>query len=170
VFDAAAAKLGELPVIAEDLGVITPAVDRLRTTLGFPGMAILQFGFDPGDPGNPHDLANHTEDRVAYTSTHDNDTILGWYARLDDGARARVDAAREPFADRRVEWSLIRLLWSSRARIAMAQAQDVLGLGNEARMNVPGTTGQSWRWRLDAGLRKPHAQRLRAATEEAGRA
>ena len=165
VFDAARSELGELPLIAEDLGVITPAVDRLRTALGLPGMAVLQFGFD--DERSVHAMANHTEDRVAYTGTHDNDTLAGWYAGLGPQTRARVDAARPKGA---VEWSLIRLLWSSRARIAMTQAQDVLGLGNDARMNVPGTIGASWRWRLDKGaLKASHARRLREITEEAGR-
>jgi 4-alpha-glucanotransferase len=170
VFDAAAAELGELPVIAEDLGVITPAVNRLRTSLGFPGMAILQFGFDPEDPTSPHDLPNHTEDRVAYTGTHDNDTLLGWYAGLDPGTRALVDAASGGRAARDAHWRLIAHLWSSRARIAMAQVQDVLALGNDARMNVPGTTGRSWRWRLEPGqLRTSHARRLREITAGAGR-
>ena len=168
VFDAVRSELGDLPVIAEDLGVITPGVERLRTALGLPGMAVLQFGFD--DARSVHALPNHGEDRVAYTGTHDNQTLAGWYASLDDATRASVDAARGARARERVEWSLIRLLWSSDARIAMTQAQDVLGLGDEARMNVPGTTGRSWRWRLGRGqLRRSHAERLREATEAAGR-
>jgi 4-alpha-glucanotransferase len=173
VFDAASKELGKLPVIAEDLGVITEPVHRLRESLGFPGMAILQFGFDPEDPRGPHRMENHTRDRVVYTGTHDSDTVVGWYRTLPEDQRAAVDAAREPFSRggrEGVEWSLIRLLFSSRGDIAMIQAQDVLGLGTEARMNVPGTKGSSWRWQLQAGaLKKAHAERLREATAEAGR-
>src|SRR5918998_28674 len=91
VFDAAAAELGELPLIAEDLGVITPAVERLRDGLGYPGMAILQYHFDP-DPHSPHNLANHREHQVVYTGTHDHDTLRGWYESLPPERRARVDA------------------------------------------------------------------------------
>ena len=83
MFEAAAAALGELPLIAEDLGVITPAVDRLRTGLGLPGMAVLQFGFDEHAATSVHAPANITEDRVAYTGTHDNDTLRGWYESID---------------------------------------------------------------------------------------
>src|SRR5947209_6184940 len=92
VFDAARRALGHAAVslIAEDLGVITPAVDRLRDELGLPGMLVLQFGFDPQDPHSPHRLVNHTENRVVYTGTHDHDTIRGWYESLDPGARALV--------------------------------------------------------------------------------
>jgi 4-alpha-glucanotransferase len=150
--------------------VITPAVDRLRAELGFPGMAVLQFGFDPEDPESTHDLANHAPDRVAYTGTHDNDTLAGWYAGLDAVTRARVDEVMGGIGERAVHWKLIELLWSSAATIAMTQVQDVLGLGNEARMNVPGTTGRSWRWRLEPGqLTLSDARRLREVSERAGR-
>jgi 4-alpha-glucanotransferase len=172
VFDAAAAELGELPVIAEDLGVITEPVTRLRRDLGFPGMVVLQFGFDPDDPQGPHRLEHHETDSVVYTGTHDNDTLGGWWSSVDAPTRA---AAREQIAaagldEDDVQWSLIRLAFSSPARLAMVQAQDVLGLGSEARMNVPGRATGSWRWRMRPGaLTREHARRLRAATEEAGR-
>jgi len=165
-FDAALAALGGLPIIAEDLGVITPAVQRLRDELGLPGMVVLQFGFD--DPGSVHAVANHAEHRFAYAGTHDNDTLRGWYESLPDGTRARVDAAR-PRAEREVWWDLIALTFSSRARVAMVQAQDVLGLGSEARMNQPGRASGAWRWRLDALPSREHARRLRAAAEAAAR-
>jgi 4-alpha-glucanotransferase len=172
-FDAARPALGgELPFIAEDLGVITPPVERLRDGLGLPGMVVLQFGFDPDDPTSPHHPDRHLADRIAYTGTHDNDTIRGWYEGIDDATRARVDAA---LAERGLDdpepwWRLVRLTLSSAARIAVVQAQDVLGLGTEARMNVPGSKGSSWRWRLEPGaLTADLAARLRAATEEAGR-
>jgi 4-alpha-glucanotransferase len=172
VFDAAAAELGELPVIAEDLGVITTPVTRLRRALGFPGMVVLQFGFDPDDPHGPHRLEHHEVDSVVYTGTHDNDTLGGWWSSLDEPSRGaaleRIAAAGLASDD--VTWALIRLAFSSPARLAMIQAQDVLGLGSEARMNVPGRATGSWRWRMAPGaLTAEHARRLRAATEEAKR-
>jgi 4-alpha-glucanotransferase len=173
LFDAAARELGPLPVIAEDLGVITEPVERLRRSLGFPGMVVMQFGFDPDDPHGPHRLENHEELSVVYTGTHDTDTLRGWWEALTDVRRA---AASAEIAAARVEepepwWSLIRLTYSSPARLAMLQAQDVLGLGSEARMNVPGRATGSWRWQMAPGaLTAEHAKRLRAAVEEAGRA
>lgn len=173
VFAAAARELGdELPVIAEDLGVITEPVDRLRRELGFPGMVVMQFGFDPDDPHGPHRLEHHTADKVAYTGTHDQDTLRGWWESLAaptrDAAAAQIAAGG--FDEREPWWSLIRLTFSSPARLAMVQAQDVLGLGSHARMNVPGRATGSWRWRMAPGaLTAEHAKRLRAASEEAGR-
>ncbi len=173
VFDAAERALGSpLPLVAEDLGVITPAVDRLRESLGLPGMRVLQFGFDPDDPSSPHRPENHVEDSVAYTGTHDHDTARGWYESLDGERRGLVDTelerrglgAAEPW------WGLVRLAFASPAGLAMVQAQDVLGLGSDARMNLPGRAGGSWRWRLERGtLTADLAKRLREATEEAGR-
>jgi 4-alpha-glucanotransferase len=173
VFDAAAQALErELPLIAEDLGVVTPAVERLRDSLGFPGMVVLQFGFDPHDPGSPHNPWNHAEARVVYTGTHDHDTVRGWYESIPPRRREGVDRAIDDAAVREEEiwWSLIRLAFSSRARVAMVQAQDVLGLGSEARMNMPGTTGRSWRWRLSSLPSADLAARLRDASEASGRA
>ncbi len=172
VFAAAAAELGSLPVIAEDLGVITEPVDRLRRELGFPGMVVMQFGFDPDDPHGPHRLEHHTADKVAYTGTHDQDTLRGWWETLPDLTRAAASAqiAAAGIVEDEPWWSLIRLTFSSPAQLAMVQAQDVLGLGSEARMNVPGRATGSWRWRMAPGaLSAEHARRLRAATEEAGR-
>jgi 4-alpha-glucanotransferase len=172
VFDAAAAELGTLPVIAEDLGVITEPVTRLRRELGFPGMVVMQFGFDPGDPRGPHRLEHHEPDSVVYTATHDHDTLRGWWESLAPAVRdaAAAQIARAGIVEDEPWWSLIRLTFSSPARLAMVQAQDVLGLGSEARMNVPGRATGSWRWRMRSGaLTDEHARRLRAATEEAGR-
>ncbi|MDT4920054.1 MAG: 4-alpha-glucanotransferase [Pseudonocardiales bacterium] len=172
VFRAAAAELGELPVIAEDLGVITEPVERLRRSLGFPGMAVLQFGFDPNDPHGPHRMENHERDSVVYTGTHDQDTLRGWWSSLDEPSRAEAleRIAAGGFEEEEIWWSLIRLAFSSPARLAMIQAQDVLGLGSEARMNIPGRATGSWKWRMQPGaLTAEHARRLRAATEEAGR-
>jgi 4-alpha-glucanotransferase len=172
VFDAAARALGDLPVIAEDLGRITPAVHRLRDDLGFPGMVILQFGFDPDDPEGPHRLERHREHQVAYTGTHDNDTLRGWYESLDAARQAAVKTALDSagIRERQPWWALIRLTFSSPARLAMLQAQDVLGLGSEARMNTPGRAAGAWKWQMRPGaLSRDLARRLRAATEEAGR-
>ena len=173
VFDAAARSLGELPVIAEDLGVITEPVTRLRRALGFPGMVVMQFGFDPDDPHGPHRLEHHETDSVVYTGTHDTNTLRGWWEGLPDATRAAASDAIEKGGaqEREPWWSIIRLTYSSPARLAMIQAQDVLGLGSEARMNIPGRATGSWRWRMKPGaLTAEHARRLRAATEEAGRA
>jgi 4-alpha-glucanotransferase len=173
LFDAVSRELGELALIAEDLGVITEPVERLRRSLGFPGMVVMQFGFDPDDPDGPHRLENHERDSVVYTGTHDHDTLRGWWESLPAATR---DAAAAQIAAAGVEepepwWSMIRLAYSSPARLAMTQAQDVLGLGSEARMNVPGRATGSWRWQMAPGaLTAEHAKRLRAAVEEAGRA
>jgi 4-alpha-glucanotransferase len=171
VFDAARAELGELPLIAEDLGVITEPVERLRDSLGLPGMLVLQFGFDPSDPRGPHRLENHVQNRIVYTGTHDADTVRGWYESLPAERRDEVERAIDAAGVREPEswWSLIRLAFSSPARVAMVQAQDVLGLGSEARMNVPGEIGKAWKWRLAKPLSRELAKRLRAATEEAER-
>jgi 4-alpha-glucanotransferase len=172
VFDAASRSLGELALVAEDLGVITPAVARLRDSLGFPGMVVLQFGFDAAHPESVHRFENHAAERVVYTGTHDHDTARGWYSGLDAATRSRVD---ETFAsvgvrERQVWWSLIRLALASPARVAMVQAQDVLGLGSEARMNAPGRAKGAWRWQMKRGALTPAlARRLREATEAAGR-
>jgi len=168
VFDAARAELRRLPLIAEDLGVITPAVTRLRESLGLPGMAVLQFGFDPEEQPSPHHPRQHRANQVLYTGTHDNDTLRGWYESLpaDRVAALRSLGVRgsEPW------WSLIEVAAASPARLCMLQVQDVLGLGSEARMNTPGTAGGQWRWRLEPGqLTAAHARRLRWITAASGR-
>ena len=162
-----------LPLVAEDLGVITEPVARLRRGLGVPGMLVIQFGMDQGDPTSPHRLENHQPDRIVYTATHDQDTIRGWLESLDAGQRAFVigEVARHGVAEPRSPWwGLIRYTFSSVAEVAMVQAQDVLGLGSEARMNQPGRVGSSWRWGLAPGtLTRALGRRLHAASEEAGR-
>ena len=173
-FDAARRALGDrLPFIAEDLGVITPAVDRLRDGLGLPGMVVVQFGYDPADPSSPHRVGRHALHRFAYASTHDSDTVRGWYESAPEAVRSRIDEDVRAFGveDDDVAWSLVRLAFASRASVAMVQVQDVLGLGSEARMNVPGTEGKgAWTWRLEPGqLTSAHARRLRSASEEHGR-
>jgi 4-alpha-glucanotransferase len=172
VFDAAAAELGALPIVAEDLGVITEPVRRLRDELGFPGMAVLQFAFDPTDPDGPHAPRNHRENQVVYTGTHDSDTLRGWWEALPEESRALVrrDLDAAGIDEPEIWWALNRLALGSRARVAMLQAQDLLGLGSEARMNLPGRAGGSWRWRLEPGrLGEREAERLAAMTREAAR-
>jgi 4-alpha-glucanotransferase len=173
VFDAAEREFGSpLPLVAEDLGVITPAVDRLRESLGLPGMRILQFGFDPDDPRGPHRPENHIEGSVVYTGTHDHDTARGWYESLGEERRRLVDAelAGRGLGGDDPWWGLIRLAFASPARLAMVQAQDVLGLGTDARMNMPGRASGAWQWKLERGaLTADVARRLREATEESGR-
>lgn len=175
VFEAARRELGWNDFgafIAEDLGVITPPVTKLRRQLGYPGMVVLQFAFDPDDPRGPHRLENHRQDVVAYTGTHDTDTLAGWWSSLEAPRRLEAERAVHDadIADDAMDWALIRLWMSSVAPLVMLQVQDVLGLGSEARMNLPGTAGGAWKFRLEHGqLTAAHARRLRAATEEAGR-
>src|SRR4051794_11866488 len=175
VFDAATEELGELRVVAEDLGDITPPVTELRRELGFPGMAVLQFGFNPGDEHGTHELPNHERHQVVYTGTHDNDTVVGWWAELEperreEVRRAAAAAGVQAAADEEPSWALIELALSSKADLAMMQVQDVLGLGSEARMNIPGTSGRSWKWRMERGaLTEAHARRLRELTDTAAR-
>ena len=165
VFDAVSAELGTLALVAEDLGVITPPVVRLRQQLGLPGMVVLQFSLG-GGARNPHRPENHPQQAVVYTGTHDNDTALGWWASLGD--RARAASGLDP-AD--PAWSLIAQAWDSRAALAIAPLQDVLRLGNEARMNLPGSEGgANWKWRYDAtGLTGELAHELQALTRRAKR-
>ncbi|HWX08453.1 MAG TPA: 4-alpha-glucanotransferase, partial [Gaiellaceae bacterium] len=159
LFHAVERALGDLPLIAEDLGSITPPVYRLRDELGLPGMAVLHWAFR-GPSSNPHALRNHRVNQVVYTSTHDTDTAVGWFAGLNERERgATALDAREP------HWGLIELALESRAALAMTTAQDVLGLGSEARMNRPGEVEGNWAWRLEQGqLTAPLAARLREAT------
>lgn len=174
LFDAFRSSLGgDLPLVAEDLGVITPAVEALRDNLALPGMLVLQFGFGPGaDRYSPHALVNHPQRRVVYTGTHDHDTAAGWYADAPPAVRQRFErvCAAAGVADTEPWWRMVRLCLASRAALAIFQAQDVLGLGSEARMNYPGRQAGNWRWRLPAGALTPAlAARLREATEAAGR-
>jgi 4-alpha-glucanotransferase len=164
LFHAVEAELGALPVVAEDLGVITEPVVRLRHELGYPGMVVLQFALG-GDASNPHLPRNHEEQSVVYTGTHDNDTTRGWWESLSDDERAwsGLDPA-DP------SWSLLEVAWASRAALAIAPLQDVLGLGSEARMNLPGSDAGNWSWRFaPTDLTAEDADRLRALTERSAR-
>ena len=131
-------------IIAEDLGLITDDVIALRERFGFPGMRVLQFGFD-GHPENLHLPHNYERNLVAYTSTHDNDTCIGWYATLDQMTRDLVQwyLGHDPS-----QWNFVRYIAASPARVAIFPLQDVLGLDSSARMNFPGRTGDNWAWRF----------------------
>jgi 4-alpha-glucanotransferase len=137
---------GELPLVAEDLGIITPEVDALRIRFKLPGMKILQFAFG-GGADNPYLPHNHLPCSVVYTGTHDNDTTLGWYRQCDDAQhRAVSDYLGNPSEP--MPWPLIRAALASVARLAVLPMQDILELGGEHRMNMPGTTGRNWTWQF----------------------
>ncbi|HJU37226.1 MAG TPA: 4-alpha-glucanotransferase [Gaiellaceae bacterium] len=164
LFEAVERELGDLPLIAEDLGHITPPVYRLRDELGLPGMVVLLWAFR-GGRHNPHRLENHPANSVAYTSTHDTDTAAGWFQGLRP--RQRAATGLDPSDP---SWGLIELAYESRATLALVPVQDVLGLGSDARMNRPGVTNGNWRWRLErAALTPKLARRLRDAAERHGR-
>jgi 4-alpha-glucanotransferase len=167
LFDAVRAAMGGLPFVAEDLGYITEDVTALRKALGLPGMRVLQFGFDLHDGEHtPHRL---TRDIVAYTGTHDNDTTRGWFASLAPAMKARVLDYLGGTADE-VSWSMIRAAYTSVADLAVAPLQDILDLGSEARMNVPGVAQGNWTWRVAPDAFTPErAQRLRRLAEETER-
>lgn len=148
LFNALRRHFGRLPLVAEDLGMITPEVHALRRQFGLPGMKILQFAFD-GGPDNPYLPENHEINCVVYTGTHDNDTTLGWYESLDDERRSKVDDYLGLPDGDRMPWSLIRCAYSSIAQLAMVPMQDVLMLGAAHRMNRPGTTEGNWTWRFE---------------------
>jgi 4-alpha-glucanotransferase len=165
LFKALEDALGDLPIVAENLGVITPEVEAIRTEFGFPGMAILQFAFgvDPQAPDfKPH---NYPRDRVAYTGTHDNDTTVGWWTGADAGDSTRT--AENIRAERdftlkylvtdgsEIHWVFIRTLMASVADTVLFPLQDVLGLGSEARMNTPAVPSGNWLWRYRKELVTP---------------
>jgi 4-alpha-glucanotransferase len=159
---------GELPLVAEDLGLITPEVDALREAFGMPGMKILQFAFDSG-PDNPYLPHNHVAASVVYTGTHDNDTTLGWFQALDaDRREAVLDYLGYPSEP--MPWPLIRAALASVAGLAIMPVQDLLELGSEQRMNTPGVPGDNWSWRIAAEqLPDGLAARLRQLVEMYGR-
>jgi 4-alpha-glucanotransferase len=168
---------GGLPIVAENLGVITPPVEKLRQQFGLPGMSLLQFAFgtDPQGPSfRPH---NYSRDLVAYTGGHDNDTTVGWWSssgagdstrtaedvrKEHDFARAYLNFGARDDDDSEINWVLIRAVLASVADVAIVPLQDVLGLGSEARMNLPGRVSGNWKWRYRPGaLRDELSARLR---------
>jgi 4-alpha-glucanotransferase len=170
-FAAAEARLGPLPLIAEDLGLITADVAALRDQVHFPGMRVLQFAFD-GDPKNPFLPENYSTEVVAYTGTHDNNTARGWYESLPEAEQRYLWSylGRPSGNGDKVAWEFLRLAWESRAVLAVAPLQDVLNLGAEARMNGPGRPLGNWGWRATEEQTSAAAlQRLHELTQKSGR-
>jgi 4-alpha-glucanotransferase len=179
LFQALKKAIGELPFWAEDLGVITPDVEELRDSFGFPGMRILQFAFG-GDAKNldlPH---NYIRNSVAFTGTHDNDTTRGWFnseAGKGSGRDAeQIEKERKFCLDylnsdgAEIHWDFIRAVWSSVANTAITPMQDLLGLGNDARMNLPASVSGNWSWQCKSGdFSDEMAERLKDLTELYGR-
>jgi 4-alpha-glucanotransferase len=170
-FSAVKRELGTLPFIAEDLGLITPDVCALRDQFQLPGTRLLQFAFD-GHSHNPYLPHNYTPNTVVYTGTHDNATTRGWFETLPEDQRRNVwNYLKRPAGNSdQVAWELIRLAWSSVAGLAMVPLQDLLNLGAEARMNLPGSVEGNWRWRCtDEMLSTPVLERLRGLTTSSNR-
>jgi len=179
LFTAIREALGEVPIIAEDLGVITPEVEALRDDFGFPGMRILQFGFssDTKNIDLPH---NYHKKVVVYTGTHDNDTAVGWFGSVagEGSTRDAQQIEREREFCRKylntdgeeIHWAFVRAVLASVANTAIVPLQDLLGLGTEARMNLPNSSEGNWSWRFEPGaLNGVIATRLRDLTELYGR-
>jgi 4-alpha-glucanotransferase len=165
---------GNLPFIAEDLGFETPEVHALRDRWGFPGMRVLQFAFENESPDDPHKPYNFVRNCVVYTGTHDNDTTAGWFAAGRDSEQFRRErelALCYMGSDgKNAVWNFIRLALASAADTAILPMQDVLGLGSEARMNLPGILENNWRWRMREDQLKPGlASRLRRMNLTYGR-
>ena len=170
-FSAVSSALGGLPFVAEDLGLITPEVGALRDRFCLPGMRVLQFAFD-GRPDNPHLPSNYVANTVVYTGTHDNATTRGWFEELPERQRQNLRNYLKPLAAKEcgAASALVELAWSSVAALAMAPLQDILNLGNEARMNLPGRAEGNWRWRCTKDkLMGPAFQWLHDVTAAANR-
>jgi 4-alpha-glucanotransferase len=172
-FEAAQRQLGELPIVAEDLGMITDAVHDLRDQLRFPGMRVLQFGFDY-EHDSFHRPESFPENSAAYTGTHDNSTIMGWYRdrQPPKGSKPDIlDRYLDLTADEStLHWQLIAMVLGSRAHTAIVPMQDILGLDDSARMNTPGMAFDNWGWRLQARqLTDKLAAELRIVTEHTDR-
>jgi 4-alpha-glucanotransferase len=154
--------------VAEDLGTITPEVHQLRRQYRLPGMLVIQFAFD-GSADNPYLPDNQIEEAVVYTGTHDNDTLLGWYASLGEETRRYIDEVLH-CGPGDMPGALVDVVYASPARLAMLPFQDLLGLGPEARMNTPGTTQGNWTWRFDwSQVPAGFAARWRALAAASGR-
>jgi 4-alpha-glucanotransferase len=178
LFETVRKKLGSLPFVAENLGIITPEVEKLRGRFEFPGMAVLQFGFDEAGTHRPN---NYVRDLISFTGTHDNDTTNGWWRMLQRAARKRGHAADRATVERlkaylqqggsQIHWPFIQAVETSVADVAIIPMQDVLGLGSEGRMNLPGRAKGNWDWRLQKDqMRSEDARRLRALALVSGRA
>ena len=165
-FRAVEAALGPRDIIAEDLGFLTPSVRKLLEDTGYPGMKVLEFAFDSRDTGGGYLPHCYTPRCVAYTGTHDNDTILGWMSSAPAEDTALAKAYLRLSEEEGYHWGMMRSAWASAADLAVMQLQDLLGLGSEARMNTPSTLGGNWRWRaLPGDCSAELADRLRREME-----
>lgn len=148
LFKAMEETIGKQRIIAEDLGFMTESVKQLLSDSGFPGMKVLEFGFDKREANHEDYLPeNYVEHSVAYTGTHDNDTVQGWFTTANP---EDIEFAKEYLKcgeSENYHWDMMRALWESRAELTIVQAQDLLGLGSESRMNTPSTMGTNWQWR-----------------------
>ncbi|MFM7471560.1 MAG: 4-alpha-glucanotransferase [Nodosilinea sp.] len=170
LFETIRQQLGSLPILAEDLGVITPEVEDLRDRFEFPGMKILHFAFG-SDSANPYLPTNYVHNSVVYTGTHDNNTTLGWFERLSDYEKERLLLYVGCFAPEGIHWTMIRLALMSIANQAIIPLQDILGYGSDCRMNSPGLSEGNWNWRYPRQALGPElARQLRALTELSNRA
>ncbi len=162
----------DMEVIAEDLGIITPSVEKLVADSGFPNMRVLEFGFEPTDPMSNHMPYRYDQNCVVYTGTHDNETLMGWYDGLDKKRKKYLEEYLENACGRQdtVGWDLIRLVMMSSANLCVIPMQDYLMLGNEARMNHPSTLGANWKWRMGRDdFEDKLVQKIRRLTEHAFR-
>jgi len=170
LFQAVSDQLGPVPIVAEDLGLITQAVTDLRDEWRFPGMRVLQFGFDDDEGGQFHRPHSYSEHCVAYTGTHDNDTLVGWYHSQQGGPIARRLLHYLQSSGQDIHRDAMQAVAESRAALVVFPLQDVLGLGGDARMNVPGTCDGNWQWRVLADqLTDPLAQQLAALARSGNR-
>ena len=169
LFHAIRAKLGDVPIIAEDLGLITPGVAKLLKDSGYPGMKVLQFAFD--DRGESVYLPHlYTNNYVVYTGTHDNDTTIGWFENASEGERRFATEYAQLTPQEGYSWGMIREIYSSVADLCICPMQDVLSLGSWARMNTPSTLGGNWQWRMKPGaLKEEYAQKLAKLGKTYGR-
>ncbi|GAB1541927.1 hypothetical protein NUACC21_46000 [Scytonema sp. NUACC21] len=169
LFEAIKQNLGRLPIMAEDLGLITPEVEALRDKYEFPGMKILQFAFS-ADAGNPFLPFNYSRNCIVYTGTHDNDTTISWFNQATDYEKQYVLNYLGCLSPDGIHWDFIRLGLNSVANQAITPLQDVLGLGGEARMNFPSKAEGNWEWRYTSdSLTKEVSQRLQILTQISGR-
>lgn len=169
LFNAIKKVLGDMPIIAEDLGFLTPEVEELLTESGYPGMKILLFAFDSKEESDylPH---KYTENSVAYTGTHDNETVVGWYKNIKKSDKRKCDEYLEEMnsvVSEEINWKFIEAVWSTKSVMALTQVQDLLGLDNNSRMNTPSTSSKNWNWRFSSeDLTLELAKRLKKITKE----
>jgi 4-alpha-glucanotransferase len=180
LFDKAQQELGPLQFIAEDLGAVTEGVEQLRNSLGFPGLRILQFSFGSASDDDEYKPHKYPRNCVVYTGTHDNDTTVGWFRDAGGPASTRTHEQIEQehrnvlrylkTEGQEIHWDLIQAALDSPADTALFPMQDLLGLGSEARMNIPGTAHGNWRWRMQEGaFTEGIVNRLAKLTENSNR-